>query len=138
MNRIMEKNEMDIFKMVLELRKDIVTSRDEDDWTILHNAVMLNHPTAVSLLLKEKAIDIDAVDSTQMTPLMLGCRAVRFKEVVRLLLEGGSDVLLKDNCGWNALDIAKRAKQRDILKLLSDFLEEKGLKDTGKLAGEYF
>ena len=54
-----------------------------------------------------------------------------------LLLERGCDVLMKDNCGWNALDIAKRAKQRDVVTLLEEYLKTRGLVDDGKLAGQY-
>ena len=137
MTKLIEKNEMEIFKMILEMRNDIISGRDEDGWSILHIAVMRNHCTAVSILLNEDGIDIDAVDYNKMTPLMSACRSVRFKEVVTLLLNQGCNVLLKDNNGWNALDIAKRAKQRDILNILIEFLEQKGLTDNGKLAGEY-
>lgn len=137
MNKLMDKNEMEMFKMLLEMRKPIIATRDEDGWTILHNAVSANSSSAVSILLALEEIEIDAMDYTQTTPLMLACRAVRYKGVVQQLLENDCDILLKDNNGWNALDIAKRSKQRDILQILQNFIKEHGIADNGKLAGEY-
>ena len=137
MTKLMEKNEMEMFKMLLELRTDILSARDEDGWTILHSAVSQNSYDAVHTLVKEEGVDVNATDYMQTTPLMMACRSFKHTKVLGVLLDCGCDVLLKDSNGWNALDIAKRAKQKDVLALLEGHLQGKGLTDNGKLAGLY-
>ena len=39
MTKLMDKNEMEMFKMLITVRVEILTARDEDGWTILHSAV---------------------------------------------------------------------------------------------------
>ena len=41
---------------------------------------------------------------------------------VKTLLDNGSDIMLKDNIGWNAIDVARNENNVEILKVFDTFL----------------
>jgi hypothetical protein len=75
-------------------------------------------------LLLEKYAYIDAESPNQTTPLMMAAMYGTF-ESVRLLVDAGADVLLKNEQGLTALDFATRANRADGMAYLAKAIEAK-------------
>lgn len=78
---------------------------DNDGFTALHWAAWSGLPQCSAALIDVGGLDINAADNSGYTPLMLA--ALRGNvEVVRLLLEKGADLSLKNRHGQTAADLA--------------------------------
>eukprot|EP00445_Apocalathium_hangoei_P019559 CAMPEP_0203901330 /NCGR_PEP_ID=MMETSP0359-20131031/43507_1 /ASSEMBLY_ACC=CAM_ASM_000338 /TAXON_ID=268821 /ORGANISM="Scrippsiella Hangoei, Strain SHTV-5" /LENGTH=195 /DNA_ID=CAMNT_0050824967 /DNA_START=36 /DNA_END=623 /DNA_ORIENTATION=- len=76
---------------------------------------------------KKKAIDVNMYDEQGWTPLHYACQR-NYSEIVRVLLEGNADPLLRDKvCGLTPLDIAKlgvtdnSGPNEEVMEALSEF-----------------
>ena len=69
--------------------------RDDDDRLPLHWAVSYNHLPIVELLSERKNFDVDAVDGSGWTPLMMACSRKDGEKIVELLLRKDADVNAK-------------------------------------------
>lgn len=85
-------------------------------WTALHYAATSGSLPIVRHLLEHSAY-IDAESPNKTTPLMMAARAGHEK-IVRLLLEEGADVLLKNELGLDAVDFARSQERTVIVRLL--------------------
>ncbi|MEO6919284.1 MAG: ankyrin repeat domain-containing protein [Collimonas sp.] len=95
-------------------------------WTALHYAAAIGNDEIVQMLLDASAY-IDAGSPNNTTPVMMAARAGKIG-TVKLLLDSGADVTLKNDVGMTAIDLAKKFDHDDI----ADGLTER-LKKAGKL-----
>jgi len=93
-------------------------------WTALHYAAAAGHDDIVRLLLEEHAY-IDAESPNKTTPLMMAARG-GFIMTVKLLLDEGADMTLKNDKGMTALDFAKQHDKKDIAEGLAYRMRKAG------------
>ncbi|MBI3284621.1 MAG: ankyrin repeat domain-containing protein [Burkholderiales bacterium] len=86
-------------------------------WTALHYAAANGRPEIISLLL-EHAAYIDAESPNKTTPLMMAVSAGKI-DAVKLLLDEGADIGLKNELGLTALDFARQFQHADIAEELA-------------------
>jgi uncharacterized protein len=100
-------------------------------WTALHYAAA--HPEAgarpiVALLLEHHAyIDTESPNGT--TPLMMAARYGHI-DTVRLLLDEGADMGLKNQLGLTATDFARGASRQEVVELLAQSVRQRQPKGT--------
>nr|WP_315477558.1 ankyrin repeat domain-containing protein [uncultured Undibacterium sp.] len=96
---------------------------NQTGWTALHYAAVVGNHQIMTLLLEHHAY-IDAETPNKTTPLMLAARRGEMV-LVKLLIEEGADISLKNMLGWNAYDFAVEAERRDISALLQELMQAK-------------
>jgi ankyrin repeat protein len=92
-------------------------------WTPLHYAATKGHSSIIKVLL-EKSAYIDAESPNKSTPLMMAAMYGTF-EAVKLLIDEGADILLKNDLNLTALDFARQANRSDSAALLLKTVEAK-------------
>ncbi|MGS0740558.1 ankyrin repeat domain-containing protein [Glaciimonas sp. GG7] len=95
-------------------------------WTALHYAAAVGNNEIVQLLLDASAY-IDAGSPNQTTPIMMAARAGKIL-TVKLLLDEGADVTLKNDVGMTAIDFAKQFEHQDIVDGLTHRLKQAELR----------
>jgi uncharacterized protein len=93
-------------------------------WTALHYAAAIGNDEIVQMLLDASAY-IDAGSPNNTTPIMMAARAGKI-QTVKLLLDSGADVTLKNDLGMNAIDLAKKFDHDDIADGLTQRLQKAG------------
>ncbi|AMP05524.1 ankyrin repeat domain-containing protein [Collimonas pratensis] len=93
-------------------------------WTALHYAAAIGNDEIVQMLLDASAY-IDAGSPNNTTPIMMAARAGKIL-TVKLLLDSGADVTLKNDVGMNAIDLAKKFDHNDIADGLAQRLQKAG------------
>lgn len=93
-------------------------------WTALHYAAAIGNDEIVQMLLDASAY-IDAGSPNNTTPIMMAARAGKIL-TVKLLLDSGADVTLKNDVGMNAIDLAKKFDHDDIADGLTQRLQKAG------------
>ncbi|MGB7481467.1 MAG: ankyrin repeat domain-containing protein [Burkholderiaceae bacterium] len=93
-------------------------------WTALHYAAAAGHNDVVQLLLEHHAY-IDAESPNKTTPLMMAARGGHIL-TVKLLLDEGADLGLKNDLGMTALDFAKKHEKKDIVEGLTYRMRKAG------------
>lgn len=83
-------------------------------WTPLHYACTNGH-LDVALFLLDKGAVVDALSPNETTPLMMAIRAGNI-QLVRLLLERGADIRIRNQQGYSAIDVAEFFNQEEIQK----------------------
>ena len=78
---------------------------NQPGWTALHYAASVGNEEIVALLLAKKAV-VDALAPNKTTPLMMAARSGHIY-TVKLLLDHGADVRLRNEWGMNAIDFAR-------------------------------
>lgn len=89
-------------------------------WTPLHYAATTGNVPMITLLL-EKFAYIDAESPNKTTPLMMAAQ-YGTTGAVKLLLESGADVSLKNDLGLTAIDFAQQGKKQDSVDVISAFI----------------
>lgn len=97
---------------------------NQTGWTALHYAATVGRNDIVQLLLDRSAY-IDAESPNQTTPIMMAARGGHIL-TVKLLLDEGADLTLKNGAGMSALDFAKAGGFNDIVEGLSYRLKKAG------------
>lgn len=97
---------------------------NQTGWTALHYAASVGNNEIVQLLLDNYAY-IDAESANKTTPLMMAARGGHIL-TVKLLLDEGADVGLKNNLGMTALDFAKKHEWADIVEGLTYQMKKAG------------
>ena len=91
-------------------------SKDDNDYTPLHYAAMVNYVSIADILLQNgAAIDLQSI--TKRTPLHIGSQFGSV-EVVKLLIEKGAKIDQKDQYGFSALHVAVEHDQESIIEIL--------------------
>jgi len=108
-----EKDKMDA---MLNTAPHLIATRDENDNTLLHLAVLRNEIAEAQDLLSRKA-DVNAINSAGMTPLHL---AAKFDEMqmTKLLLSKKPNLSIRDKRGLTPLDWATKTHHSEIEALL--------------------
>jgi ankyrin repeat protein len=118
------KGHLRIVKWLLDHGAD-VNPKEKDGSTPLHIAAMYGHLETCRILLKCNA-DVDSQKHNGSTPLHQASR--RWEEgstvIVRLLLEYGADVRLRDLEGKTASEAAGGPEREQIVQLLSQHASE--------------
>lgn len=97
---------------------------NQTGWTALHYAATVGNNQIVQLLLDRSAY-IDAESPNQTTPIMMAARGGHIL-TVKLLLDEGADVTLKNGAGMTALDFARAGGFKDIVEGLTYRLKKAG------------
>jgi uncharacterized protein len=117
---------MAVFKGQSELAvKMIALGADvnKTGWTPLHYAATAGNVQLISVLLEKHAY-IDAESPNKTTPLMMAAQ-YGTPGAVKLLLEEGADVGLKNDLGLSALDFAQLGKKQDSVDIIAAFIRAK-------------
>ena len=114
----------DVMQLLLDHNADVY-ARDGGGDTALHCAALGGHPGNVHILLKLK-LEVNSRNNKGSTPLHLAsrCQAEGNTEVVRLLLDCGADVQLRNHRGQTASEVAHEYEQHEIVQLLSQHIAE--------------
>jgi ankyrin repeat protein len=95
-----------------------VNARTSDDSYALNRAAVYNQAEMVALLL-ERGADPNVQNSEGDTPLICATKyAGGHAETVKELIEGGTDLMIKDKDGKTALDYAREKGQQQAIALL--------------------
>jgi 26S proteasome non-ATPase regulatory subunit 10 len=92
--------------------------RDPDDRLPIHWAVSFNHLPIVQMLVQAKGFDVDVVDGSGWSSLMMACSRKDAEAIVDVLLTKDADVNLKNNNGQTALHFAASKANLDIARVL--------------------
>lgn len=106
---------------------------NQSGWTALHYAASAGSDAIVKILL-EHAAYIDAESPNKTTPLMMAVLSARLS-TVKLLLEEGADLAVKNERGFSALAIAEAQAHQQIISLLRNFSNAGSASDSGNNAG---
>jgi ankyrin repeat protein len=96
----------------------LANRRDDDDRLPLHWAVAYNRLPIISLLMQTKSFDVDAVDGSGWTPLMMAASLKDGDDMVDLLLKKSADVNIKNNNGQTALHFTASKNNIDVARKL--------------------
>ncbi|MFL6719631.1 MAG: ankyrin repeat domain-containing protein [Burkholderiaceae bacterium] len=97
---------------------------NQTGWAALHYAAAVGNNQIVQLLLDHYAY-IDAESPNQTTPIMMAARGGHIL-TVKLLLDEGADLTLKNGAGMTALDFARAGGFNDIVEGLTYRLKKAG------------
>jgi len=87
---------------------------NKSGWTPLHYACTEGH-LAVADYLLSKGGKVDALSESDTTPLMMAVRSGNI-QLVRLLLDRGADLQIRNHQGFSAIDVAELFNQEEISK----------------------
>jgi ankyrin repeat protein len=102
-----------------QVRKLIERDADinKPGWAPLHYAATGGHLEIMALLLEHHAF-IDAQSPNKTTPLMMAAH-YGSPAAVKLLLEAGADVAMRNELGLTAIDFAQRANRKDAAEMIA-------------------
>ena len=112
------RGRMDLCQALIDREANL----NKPGWTALHYAATLGDPKIVQLLLDHFAY-IDAESPNRTTPLMMAAM-YGSDAAVKVLLEAGADVSLRNALGLSALDFATKAKKQASVNLIEAALVE--------------
>lgn len=82
------------------------------------------HVQTVQLLANTPNFPIDHINNLHWTGLLeaviLGDGSLKYQKIVQILKDAGADLNIKDKNGFTALDLAKQANQKEIVKILQN------------------
>ncbi len=111
-------------KATVETLLSLEAEVNRPGWTALHYAAAVGANDIVKLLLDASAY-IDAESPNMTTPLMMAARGGHIL-TVKLLIDEGADLTLKNDQGLSALDLAKKFNHTDIVEGLTYQLKRAG------------
>ncbi len=109
-------NQLALVEQLIEKGTDI----NKPGWTALHYAASKGHIEMIRLLLDNQAY-IDAESPNGTTPLMMAARYGSPK-AVKLLLEEGADPRIRNQAGYDALQMAQKQATTDSAVYVQSFL----------------
>jgi ankyrin repeat protein len=101
---------------LLDVHPTLINVPDYDKNTLLHLAVLRNHPTEVKDLLLRGA-KVNAVNTAGMTALHIAAKQGE-REIVVLILAHHPNLGLRDHRGWTPLTWAVKAHHDDVAEVL--------------------
>lgn len=107
------KGHLELVKKLIERDADV----NKPGWAPLHYAATGGHLAIMTLLLEHHAF-IDAESPNGTTPLMMAAH-YGSHAAVKLLLDAGADVTMKNQLGLTAVDFANRAERKDSAELIA-------------------
>lgn len=90
--------------LVKDYGADVNAKDNKLELTPLHMAVFLNNLEIVKLLCNQTHIDLDVVDSNNDSAIFMACRNGNNVEFVKILIESGCNLKLRNNLGQTAMD----------------------------------
>ncbi len=110
------KGRVALAKRLIERKAEV----NKPGWTPLHYAATNPEPSSVEMtrLMLEHHAYIDAESPNRTTPLMMAAR-YGHPDVVKLLLEEGADVSLRNDKGLSAIDFARGANRPAVADLIA-------------------
>ena len=93
-------------------QKEVPVNRS--GWAPLHYACTNGH-LDIALFLLDKGAAVDAPSPNETTPIMMAIRAGNI-QLVRLLLDRGADIRIRNQQGFSAIDVAELFNQEEIQK----------------------
>ncbi len=114
-------NSIQIMKYLLNdcINKINVNSRNKEEKNALHLSSQYENIECTQLLINSKACDINALKRSDWTPLMLALTKHNLN-IIKLLIESGADLRLRDKYGWNGFHISVRTGFLPIIQYLLD------------------
>ncbi|KAI0146016.1 ankyrin repeat-containing domain protein [Hypoxylon sp. NC0597] len=106
-----------VIEYLLEHGAD-VNCRNDDDTVPIHVAATRDDVALLHLLLRKKDINLEALDSSKSTPLMM---AVKSERITKILLDKGADPNTRPDDNYPALVHAVRAGQTEAVRLLVQY-----------------
>ncbi len=95
---------------------------NQSGWTALHYAAAVGNEEIVLMLLAKKAI-VDAPAPNKTTPLMMAARSGHIR-TIKLLLDHGADVRLRNDWDMSAIDFARDSDFTEIEEGLQSRLDK--------------
>eukprot|EP00966_Prymnesium_polylepis_P173176 4005507-Prymnesium_polylepis.1 len=114
-----EFGHLEAAKLLLEAGAPPDQARD-DGATPLYKACQDGGRLDIAKLLLKNGANADQIDSAGMTPLWVACHQGK-TELAGLLLDANADPTRKVQ-GWSPLDLARRDKKEELIKLIIDHL----------------
>lgn len=110
------KGNLEMVKKLAERGADI----NREGWAPLHYAASagLEQSVPITAYLLEHSAYIDAASPNGTTPLMMAAQ-YSSEDVVKLLIQEGADVTLRNQQGQTAVDFARRSERDFMVKLLT-------------------
>lgn len=114
------KGYLDIARELIKRGADV----NREGWTPLHYAASADMPKTLDIikLLLEESAYIDAASPNGSTPLMMAAQ-YSSEAVVRLLLEEGADITLRNQRNMTAADFARLVDRQYMVELLGKVLQ---------------
>jgi len=114
------KGHLDIVRELIKRGADV----NREGWAPLHYAASADTPQTLDIikLLLEESAYIDAASPNGSTPLMLAAQ-YSSEAVVRLLLQEGADITLRNQRNMTAADFARLADRQYMVDLLGKALQ---------------
>ena len=115
------KGHLDLVKQLIKMGADV----NREGWAPLHYAASADTPNTLEIikLLLEESAYIDAASPNGTTPLMLAAQ-YSSEAVVKLLLEEGADVTLRNQRNFTAADFAKLVDRQYMVDLLNAAIQK--------------
>ena len=115
------KGHLDLAKRLIKMGADV----NREGWAPLHYAASADTPQTLDIikLLLENSAYIDAASPNGTTPLMLAAQ-YSSEAVVKLLLEEGADITLRNQRNMTAADFAKLVDRQYMVDLLGKALQK--------------
>lgn len=115
------KGHLDLAKRLIKMGADV----NREGWAPLHYAASADTPQTLGIikLLLENSAYIDAASPNGTTPLMLAAQ-YSSEAVVKLLLEEGADITLRNQRNMTAADFAKLVDRQYMVDLLGKALQK--------------
>ncbi|XP_069675027.1 histone-lysine N-methyltransferase EHMT2-like [Periplaneta americana] len=106
----------EFFTYLTQYDLDVNSSISENIWKPLHLAAALGDPTVTEVILN-LGVDVDALDVSQNTPLILASMRGKLP-IVKMLMDRFANIHLKDEYGYSALHKAAFGGHADIVREL--------------------
>jgi uncharacterized protein len=113
------KGETELVKKLIARDADV----NKPGWAPLHYAATRGHLDIMRILLEHHAF-IDAESPNRTTPLMMAAH-YGSRDAVKLLLDEGADVSMRNELGLSAVDFANRAGRQDVAELIAAAARER-------------
>jgi serine/threonine-protein phosphatase 6 regulatory ankyrin repeat subunit A len=120
--RAVLNNKIDLVEFLLD-RGANINPKGFNGYTALHICACKNHPKICTFLLNRGGIDIEARNSTGMTPLLEAASLVDSEAVALIFINHGANTDVKAGTGENALRLLLRSDMKS-LELLQILLEK--------------
>jgi ankyrin repeat protein len=108
--------DLEAIKAAVKNDRSVLTAREWEDMTLLHDAVGQNHKDVAAFLLDQGA-DVNPLTKDRLTPLHMAAQNGNM-EIVQLLLDRKADINAVDALGWTPVDRATKWRHPTVAAFL--------------------